>query len=1325
QNLDLAVTLPDADLKTIFAVFPQAGKFDLQGKGTASLFIRGSVARPAIEGTAEVSGGMFYGQKFGGLTRFAYKTNLFNADIQNLSAYRGTSSAKVQIVFSKKEPQVDLQAKISKLDLAALAQNAPGIEGLAAGSLKLSGSPGNLRGQLTADLSRALIFGQPIQNLSSSFRIKDGDFQIEDIRTVSNGLSFSGHGKISRDLVFDLRAEAEGLRLSGRGILGKMQATLNKFKGGMRAQINQAFLHSPLRNLSASGEAVLTAGQIGEQLFDRAEGKIELNKGRIQMKDVFFQKGNSTLEASGQIGFGTPTLLRIAGNGIKLEDVKILNHFLPPGIKNPRGTVSMEVEVTGALSRETHLVSFDPLLGLTAKGKMLLLDNFWADVPVARALVDFSWQEQTLSIPDCRIEMPDSTLDLDLKLKRDGTISASLKGAADFSHFQNPIKNYGRLSGQAGVNLKLEGRVGNPDLTASFRLNQCRFNEVGFDSVTGSLNYSRHKLTILEPILFRNGQDLYTLSGNASLSTEAPAGSAVDLELKILEADLPSVYRLFGKLRGEVVRRLFLPAESKTVKIVRANLALPTYLPYTHGERIQFYSSDSKKNYFLKTWGDIRLDYEKNLSAAPEENLGGKLAGSFRLKGKVRNPTGKLNFQLARGYFRTFVFDEFTGSANLKNGEIKIEKAVLKKDRGDITFRGDYNFNGVVFLSIVANEMPLDLLRVIFPDKEFKGYFSMNAGLDGPIQNPRISVAAGGRDITIAGIDFDRATFSVTKKNGNLYFHEVSLLQGKSLSSLYGNISLSSPGQINLEANLVGNTIGLLNLFTNEIKWLKGNASISTKIRGTLEKPHFEGEISVTDGALQVKAANSELRRLQGNAVIKNNSLHIENLTGSWVSEKTRGWPNLICLAGTIDLNKVLAEKNMVNLNLVFNPAHLYIAIPNLYTGSLHIRELALEGPFYFNLSEGPLLKGRLEADNALITLPRTAAQPGKIFPLNFNLEADLASNVYATMGEVFTYDLSNVLMNLEIAGEKLKLSGRLDTPNLQGKISIKRGTVNILNQEFNILPPEAQKKFFPYDSEKIKENTASFTGETGHGGILPEINLTSTVNVENPEKDESGKYVKKKVAILARLEGTIGAAEKERGLKILLSGFTEDKTKSPPEMVPAVYNEQDLKVMLLPDFIKSLAGIGRPEEINETKTDTSVVIADYLNSRVQALLFRPLERELEQKLGLESLTLEYNLGPKIKETIGIKETKGFEEEKPAWSVAFAKGFFDRLFIDFRYSQGVEQTTGSGATTTFNYQLTYKFNPIWSIIYFREPASLTDINTGFQKITLKAGFSLW
>jgi hypothetical protein len=159
---------------------------------------------------------------------------------------------------------------------------------------------------------------------------------------------------------------------------------------------------------------------------------------------------------------------------------------------------------------------------------------------------------------------------------------------------------------------------------------------------------------------------------------------------------------------------------------------------------------------------------------------------------------------------------------------------------------------------------------------------------------------------------------------------------------------------------------------------------------------------------------------------------------------------------------------------------------------------------------------------------------------------------------------------------------------------------------------------------------------------------------------------------------------------------------------------------MLLPDFIKSLTGISGGQE---TGVDTNAVVADYLSSRLQTLVFRGLERNLEQRLGLESLTLEYNFGKKLRQEMGIKDTSIFGQQ-PDWRVGFVKGFFDKFYVDVRYSEMIVEGA-SAAQTSFIYQLTYKLSPIWSIMYYREPPSIGDFIAGYQKVTLQAGLSFW
>jgi hypothetical protein len=1322
QNLGFKLSLREIEVKTLAGLFPQTAALDLKGKGSADLNIAGTVKQPAVEGSAAISAGAFYGQRFSGNANFAFKNNLLSAEIKLPDVYGGAGGADLQLDLTQNTPRLQLEAAFSRLDLFKLAQATPGIAGQADGSLKISGPVEDLKGQLTAGLSRSRVFGQPIDKASASFSIRNGEFYLDDFLAASATANFTSRGKIERDLTFNLMAEANGIKLSGKSIFGKTGVLIEKFRGSMRWKLDQKFLASPLRNLYASGEAAASEGEIGEQSFDRVQGKISIGGGKIEIRDAFFMKGASGLYVAGQTGLGVPTELKIKGDNLKLEDIKLLNYLLPEEARDPTGLASVEVNITGALSQETRITSLDPLLDLTVKGDLQLSNASIGKIPISKAQVNLAWEDRSLSISDSRIAMPGTSVALSLQALRDGTVKASCEGVVDLSLLEPATKKYGRIKGQLGISLRYEGTASNPGVAASFWIDRFRLNEVYLDFISGSGSYQNGQLILREPLLLRSGSDLYSLSGKAELKPEDPGQNTLDLEFKILQADLGGAFRLSEKLRGEFTRR-FYAYEGPARRIDLANLALGSQDIFVQQDRFKLYSSNGDKKYFLKSWNVIAQEFKKSLTAQPEENMGGRLSGEIHLQGKMDDPSGRISAAIDKGYFRSFSFDQLTAEAALQNQAIKIENAVLAKGKGSITARGWFNFKNNLSLKLVAANMPLDVLGILFPAKELKGSFDMNADIDGSAEDPNFTITAAGKALSLTGINFDKAALSFSKKKDTLYLEELSLYQGSHLSSASGSILLSRPGKLALQANLSGDAVGLFNLFTEDVRWLKGDSSLSVEVQGTLDDPKINGDMVLNGGVVRIKALDSEIRDLQGTATIIDNLLTIRGLTGIWTGARTRDWANPLGVAGKIDLRKALAEKGQIDLDLAISPTHLYVAFPNLYTGSLRVDQLSLQGPFSLDFSQGPLLKGQLSVDNAVLTLSQMGAPSGKVFPLNFDLDAELTKNVYVVMGDVATLNLSNIFMNLEIAGEKIKITGNLAAPTIQGKISLKRGTVNIFNREFTLLSPETQKKFFPYDEDKIQENTAFFSGEEGPSGMLPEIYITSSVNVENQEKDPGGQLIKKSVIILARLKGKPGAKEKERGLNISLLSFSEDKTKSPPEIVPAAYSEQDLKVMLLPDFIKSLAGIGRPEETG--KVDTNVVVADYLTSRVQTILFRGIERAAEQRLGLESLTLEYNLGPRVREAMGIKEQKGFEEEKPAWSVGFVKGLFDRLYIDVRYSQGGEQSTGSSAKTSINYQLTYKLSPIWSIIYYREPMSLTEITTGYQKVTLKAGFALW
>ncbi len=1318
QNLDLKLSTINAGLNKVIQLFPQTEKINLTGRGNAQISLTGRAADLKGTGTITINKGKLYNQEIRGQASLSLEKNILTLASINLAVFKGRLSGSGQIDFSKKVPRLSVKSSIDKIDLAALSQNSPGIIGQASGQAELAGPINNLEGDLSASLSDAMLFGQPLNNIVSSFSIKDGDIYFNNFSATSQNAALYSSGTIKRDLTFNFKTTAQGIRLSGKGIIGPMEAMVNNFEGNINWQLNQEFLRSPLKNLNATGKISLSQGRLGEQTFDFAQGKVNIGQGLIEIENLLVSNGTTVIEASGQTGLGHPTNLKIVGEKIKLEELKILNYILPKEAKDPEGSASLNIAITGELSKETRLISLDPLFDLNVSGEVVLNNVLFAEIPIKQAQLNLRWDKHRLYLPDSKIVTSQSDFVFDLSSIGDNKIKASGKGIIDLGELSQFTIKYGKIQGLVGTDFTLEGTLDDPTVSASFWLQDFRFNNVYFDRVEGKVSLKDKKLSITKPITLRKGIDQAELKGVANIAgllSGQPEETYLDLDLEITKADLSSAFTTYTQLQTEISRRAQAATTSGKTTIDPQTMRLPTIKEFKKNGEINLYIKDGDANYFLKSWDKIRKDFEKTIAQTPQEKIGGQVTGKIKLLGKIKNLSGQIDGKIIKGNYRDFQFDSVKAEAMLGNQKLAIKKLELTKDNGKLVATGDINFDGTLALKVSAKRMPTDILRIVF-NKDFDGSFNMTASLEGKTTNPDFSADFEGKNITLVGQHFDLLQLKANKKDDQVFIQKLSLRKGKKISSLKGSFDVKTDGRIDVSADLKDNSIGLLNLFTNEIRWLNGKAQARVTIKGSREAPAINGQISLEATQLYVKAIDSEIKNIRGSATITDGRMEIENLSGIWQGERTKGYRNDLSLSGTLEITSMFAQKPIVTLDINLVPTHIYANLTDLYSGEIKIESARLFGPYYFDHSAGPTLAAKAEITNCVITVGKKKKSAGKAAPLNLDINTKLDKNVYIVMGDVSTFDLSNIFMNLEVNSEELKITDTLATPSLLGKIYLKRGTVTIFNREFSLISSQQQENYYSVNAEKIKDNTAIFTGEKGKEGVMPKVELAAVVEVDNKVEDASGELVNQPVTIISQLEGVIGAEDKERGLKVSFDSFTSDTSS----IKVAGYSDEEIKVMLLPDFIKSLTGVSRGQDVD---VNGNVVVADYISSRLQTIVFRGVERDLEQRLGLESLTLEYNFGKDIRQAMGANEQKTFKEEKPDWRVGFAKGFFDKLYIDVKYSQVNEETGGVNASV--NYQITYKLSPIWSIIYYREPISLQEISTGYQKITLKAGFSFW
>lgn len=628
---------------------------------------------------------------------------------------------------------------------------------------------------------------------------------------------------------------------------------------------------------------------------------------------------------------------------------------------------------------------------------------------------------------------------------------------------------------------------------------------------------------------------------------------------------------------------------------------------------------------------------------------------------------------------------------------------------------------------ITASNMPIDFLSLIIgKGKPFDGKFNMDVSIRGRTASPSATAIVAANNINIGGVKLDSVDSQLSYGNNTLFFNKMLLSRNGRSASVGGALPFNK-NSIAVAATLEGQTLGLLTLLSPDIEWITGAGTARVMVTGTISHPVFNGYLALSDVAIYMKMLDSNLESLNSRLNVGGNTISIESFSANWIGKWTQNKSNSVVVSGEADLDGLFSDSRTMNLALFLKDSSYTLDVPNFYKGDLDIKGVSLRGPLSFDpeRSRNPKLSGIYSLSNGVIALPDMSKR-SDARPIDLDLTLNILKNTYVSAGDtsLISTDLSNLILYLAIEGPGIVFSGNLNEPKISGKAVLKNGTVNILNREFSLIDVDRQKEIYTTALDKVKENSAVFSG-----GSMPNLSLSSEIRIKSTETiagetpSSPPTYKTTNVLVVSRISGVPYAKTQEEGINIAFDSFIEDTTKQPAELSPSGYDDDQVKVLLLPDFIKgSLAA----NEKGMTDVTANDVLADYLNSRLNSYLLRNVERNLAKSFDLENLTLEYNFGRDIKNMMAEKEEPAFitpGDPETQYGVGAMKGFFDRFYIDMRYAQAApEQALVNNSV--FDYQLTYKLSPIISVVYYREPLSYIEQQSDYYKVTLKAGYEL-
>jgi TamB, inner membrane protein subunit of TAM complex len=1274
-NYDITLDIPNARFRDISRAFPEIANIDFSGRASANIHIGGNYGHPIFKGFAIADGDLFK-QSLTGRFDFYAEGPVLHISSDNISAYGGRLYAKSIFDFTPSIPFLDV--------------NISG-EGLTPGKI-VPVIPGKNEATLLASIKGSL------QKL-----------------TIKSALSLAGSGEISAFGTIeadrlDMSLSCADLKIAYDQFRGKLGSFTGKIYGDLR---------NPGKDLALEGKARFSDSIMAMQPISEATAAFKYKNDQLDISGLTLWSGNSRVSVTGRTGLNCKTDLMIEATSAEASDLKVLDAFLPKELTPVTGKLDLSLSASGEIA---NLKKIDPA-SFSVYGNCRLSDGSISHENLREANLNISWENSRLTLKDSRIRTRSTDVLVNGNIETAGKIDMNISGTLELANLRPVTLKYGRLSGSSRIMCDLTGETKKPDVAIEFDGDDLRYNEIIIDHASGKVMYDGKNLSFEKPLTINQADDEYTISGNISIA-EKPE---LKLRLDVLKGDLNTAVELIDKINAEIgTKQIFSVSEKQNTIVL-----YPSKFQFPGPGTKLIYNSDEDKTIIedMKNAESYVSSYGKTIKEKTGRNAKGKFSGYVDIEGGLDNLSGALDFKVSSGTWESYTFDEIGVKAGLENGTFEVSAAYIKKGNGILATRGTFNPLSSASLEIRAVNMPIDFLSLfIGRGKTFEGRFNMSAFLFGPVSSLVGNASIEAHKVNIGGVALDSIISEASFRKNTIFFNRTELVTGSKKAVISGKLPLDR-SDIDLGITMEGESLGLLTIASSDISWIKGTGQGFVQITGDLGHPKFNGHLSINDASVYLKPVESNLQSMNAEIKISNNVISTEGLAAKWIGKWTQNNANKIKLYGSVDFNNLFSKERSLDLDLRLSDGDFIVDIPNFYKGDLEFKGFSLVGPLWLGSDnpKAPKLSGTFNLSNGVIILP-DMSKKNDLPPMALNLTLNILKNSYVSAGDMnnlISTDLSNLDLNLELEGQNITISGLLDAPKIFGKTTFGRGTISILNREFSLMSEDRQKEVFPSDLEKVKENTADFQGRS-----LPNLTLAAEITVKSTDKtaataqSKNPIYVTTNVLVISRITGVPFSTVKEEGLNLAFYAFIEDTTKQPSEFTPTTYTEEDIKVLLLPDFIKSSLGIS---DKGVGGVDASDVLADYLNSRLNTYLLRNVERNLAKSLELESLTLEYNFGKDLKNMMPTNrapvEINPQEAPETMYGIGAVKSFFGRLYIDVNYSQAVEQQAIVN-NAYMNYQITYKLNPVLSVVYYREPFNFIEQESDYYKVTLKAGYEL-
>lgn len=655
----------------------------------------------------------------------------------------------------------------------------------------------------------------------------------------------------------------------------------------------------------------------------------------------------------------------------------------------------------------------------------------------------------------------------------------------DFKTLNKFVKIYdGNIS-----NLKLTGNISNEFLKSFVKLtgdvNNLKFSDKSsfIDKIHLDTFLKSNKVVISNTFL-KKEDNYFNLDGNVDI---------LDLEKPILDLSLSSrkfpIGSIFSLLPLDVLEKI----DSYSKPALKNKVAITYKMPMKRKN-----TEKTSLSKIIEYWEDNKLEPEKEERIVVDnsfwEQIDGDMSISAKIKGVYNNPKAESKLLISNANIYSKKLSEIFLDFSYNDGEIKIPNLhLIEADGGYLDLNGSILKNDTILLE-AQGKVNINTIKPFVKSitGEMDGDAIISASIKGTKSNPDVSLLIESQgDGVLNDVYFDKISFLGSYKDKLAEIMDLRIKSGIKEAQVSGLIPVDkTSGNMNVSFGLKGESLGLINIFTKQIEWIKGDGDIFVNLQGSLAEPLMDGQINLAKAELYLPSLNKSLENVGVDIKLNNNFIKINRANALLNGSKAN-------LFGQIDLQNF----KPFFFKLKFSADDFIWEQENMNIRSIVSVDIK-------NTISEPIIGGRIQVKKGEMFIGVGSRNKGTSTTPKIKDKIKVTSsfnyrNLKIEIPEGTDFWVRSPFFDLRPNGKINLREGDLYNPKIEGLVKIDKGELYVLNNQFT-----------------VKEATADFTERkklvSEDFPINPDLTFIATTKLTNPRTNQDSEIEAK---ILADLE--------------------------------------------------------------------------------------------------------------------------------------------------------------------------------------------------------------